>query len=107
MINKYIDYIKENSNNKFEVVCEINDDYLIKISGKKNINDAIYNELNYINTINLEKIIKIKDDVYKLILTVENDILKNTETNNIEKSIKREFNWLDQSGIRIKNINLL
>lgn len=108
MLNKYTDYIKENLNNKlFEIICEINEDYLIEISGKKTINEAIYNELNYINTIKLKEINKIKKGIYKLIIDIDNNIFKNTETNNIKESIEKEFSWLDQSGIRIKNINSL
>jgi hypothetical protein len=103
MLNTYKNYIKENKTN-YQVICEINENYLKEISGQNNINIALQNELNFINTLNLEKIEKLENNIYKLIIKPEDNILEITNTNDIETAIKKEFGWLNQSGIQIKNI---
>lgn len=103
MLNTYRNYIKENKNN-YQVICEINENYLKEISGQNIIDIALQNEINFINTLNLEKIEKLENNIYKLIIRTEDNILEITNTTDILTAIKKEFSWLNQSGIQIKNI---
>lgn len=100
-------FIKESSNNKFEIICEINEKHLLQITNQKNIKESIENEFKYIKTLFLIDILKLQNNSYKLIINVDNQILKDTDKFNIEEAIHTEFNWLKQSGIFIKTINVI
>jgi len=105
MLKKYNNYLNENTDNNYTVECEIDKEYLLKISGQSNINDAINNEFGWIKSIILKDIKKIDNKNYQLIITVNNQILEDTDTQDIIKGIYSEFQWLVDSGIHIKNVN--
>jgi hypothetical protein len=102
---KYNEFINENNNIEYELICNINKEYLIKISGQNTLEDAIKNELKSINNITFINVVQIGND-YKILINVDNDIMETTDMKNIEDSIEYEFSWLNQSGIKIKNINI-
>ena len=106
MLKNYNFYIKENNNNKtsYEIDCKIDENYLIEISGQININDAIRNEMGWINTIFINEINKIENGIYRLSVIVDNKIIYNTDAHDIMEAIFYEFSWLKDSGIFIKNI---
>ncbi len=95
--DKYI--LEKNSTDElFDVECYINEDYILEVSGQKNIKDAIENELNW-STIGLIKYEKISENTYRLIIK----LLVNKKDK--IKYIQEEFEWFNQSGIRIIKIN--
>lgn len=102
---KYTKYINESSYNKYEIICKIKENYLLDISGQNKILDAIENELSTLKNIEVINIEKIDNEIYKLLVNINNKILSETDSHNIKNAIFNEFNWLDQSGILIQNIN--
>lgn len=95
------------NNIKCEIICNINEKYLIEISGKNNIEDALLNEFLSIKTINILNIDKIENGLYKILVDIDSNILYLTDKNNIKDSVESEFKWLDQSGIILKNIYII
>jgi len=106
MIQKYNNYLNENKGNDniYDIYCEINESYLLEITGQNNIDKAISNELDNINSFKVTNIKKLESNHFILSIELNDNIHKNTETTNNEESIQIEFNWLDQSGIRIEKI---
>ena len=103
MLKKYNNYLNE-SVKDYTVECTIDKDYLLKISGQSNIDDAISNETNWTRSIILKDIKKIDDKNYQLLITVDNKIMEDTDANDIIEGIYHEFQWLVDSGIHIKNV---
>jgi len=105
MIMDYNNYLNENiDNTKYNVYCEITERYLLEITKESDIDKAISSEINNINSFELINITKEKTNHYILTLELNDIIYKNTETDNDIKAIGLEFNWLDQSGIRVEKI---
>jgi len=93
----------EFNQNKFIVICNIDVNKLLKISGKKNIQEAIKNELSWIDSIDLLSIDK-KNNFYQIKIKVNKSIILDTDSHDKLEGINYEFQWLNQSGIYIKNV---
>jgi len=96
MLKQYSNYIKENTDNTYTVICYVDDNQVLEISGQKTISDAFNNEFGWLeqNGIKLNSFDKIDNDHYKF----------NISTSRSPEEIKREFGWLEQSAIIFKSM---
>jgi hypothetical protein len=99
MILEYNEFL----NNEFIIECYVDEEYLLKITNKSNVIEAIKNEMNWIETIKLLEIIK-QNGIFLLKVNVDDNIIQNTDAHDKKEGIYYEFQWLLQSGIKIKMI---
>jgi hypothetical protein len=106
MIKKFNDFliVEDNNNNVYNVVISVDSDTIRSITGLSNIIESIKQQLNWIDTLNILNIDHINDNDYVVKIFVNNNILDKTDKSNYEDAIYDEFNWLIDSGIKIKKI---
>lgn len=110
MLDNYNRYLKEDvKNSGYEIECKIDEKYLLEISGQKTVIDAIINELNWTDTINVNIAKKVdgEDHKWKILADVDDRIMEDTDAMDVKEGIFYEFSWLKQSGITIEKVNKL
>lgn len=107
MIKMYPKYVVENKNNEnvYIITCDINKEYLLKVSGQDTIIEAIRNEMKWIKSLSLMDMSEVTDGEYRLKVNVDSDVLlDDNDSENVRQSLIKEFQWLKQSGIVVKDI---
>lgn len=93
MLKSYSNYLNEKIDTEYTIICDVDETHLMDVSGKNNVKDSIHNELGWIKNINLISVDKQQDGDYKLTVSADQGT-----------DIRKEFSWLDQSGIFLKKV---
>jgi hypothetical protein len=105
MLKTYENYVDgASADEEFKVICEIDEDEIVAISGQDNVNDAIETEFGWVESMFLRDHKKLDNGQYECDIIVSKDILSKTEEKDLENAIRSEFEWLVQSGIKLIQI---